>query len=74
MSTLIVRHVGDGDGGLFQVSRIRGTDLRTTESVAIPSPVGFPVEGRANSELMRDLRWYLERFLDYPFPPQTEIA
>ena len=74
MYTLIVRHVGGGDGGLFQVSRVRGTDLKTTESVVVPSPIGFPVQGRANSELMRDLCWYLERFLDYPFPPQTDIA
>jgi tetratricopeptide (TPR) repeat protein len=27
-----------------------------------------------NSHLMRELRWYLEVFLDYPFPPLTDRA
>ena len=49
-------------------------DGRSTDTVAIPSPVGFPVEGRPHSDLMRELRWYLETFLDYPFPPETEHA
>ncbi|QDV35081.1 tetratricopeptide repeat protein [Tautonia plasticadhaerens] len=72
MSTLIVRDVSEGDGHRFQV--IRDRDFKATNSASIPSPIGFPVEGRPNSELMRDLRWYLERFLDYPFPPQTDVA
>jgi hypothetical protein len=74
VNTLLVRHVGGADGGLFQVSRVRGADVKTSDSVAVPSPAGFPVEGRANSELMQDLRWYLERFLDFPFPPNTDVA
>ena len=32
------------------------------------------MEGRPNSDLMRELRWYLEEFLDYPFPPETDRA
>src|SRR5262245_27406242 len=74
MNTLIVRHVSEDNEGLFQVLRLRGVDIKATDSVAVPSPVGFPVQGRANSELMRDLRWYLERFLDYPFEPNTDTA
>jgi len=42
--------------------------------VEVAPPFGFPVEGRPNSHLMRELRWYLEDFLDYPFPPETEHA
>ena len=34
----------------------------------------FPVENRPNSDLMSELQWYLESFLDYPFPPETEHA
>jgi len=32
------------------------------------------VEGHPNSPLMRELRWYLEQFLDYPFHPETDHA
>ena len=72
MNTLLIRHVESGDPPKFQA--ICPQDARSTETVAIPSPVGFPVEGRPNSDLMRELRWYLEGFLDYPFPPETEHA
>ena len=72
MNTLLIRHVESGDPPKFQA--ICPQDARSTETVAIPSPVGFPVEGRPNSDLMRELRWYLEAFLDYPFPPETEHA
>jgi hypothetical protein len=33
-----------------------------------------PGRGRLDSNLSRELRWYLEEFLDYPFPPRTEVA
>ena len=72
MNTLLIRHVESGDPPKFQA--ICPQDARSTETVAIPSPVGFPVEGRPNSDLMRELRWYLEGFLDYPFSPETEHA
>ncbi len=32
------------------------------------------MEGRPNSNLMEELRWYLEKFLEYPFPPETDHA
>src|SRR5947209_533106 len=35
---------------------------------------GYPVEGRPDSDLMRELRGYLESFLNYPFPPETDHA
>jgi hypothetical protein len=72
MKTLIIRHVESGDPPRFQA--IVAADGRSTETVAIPSPIGFPVEGRPNSDLMRELRWYLETFLEYPFPPETDHA
>ena len=74
MIIIIIRHVAGGERGGFQVQRVQKDDVKSTESVEIVSPVGFPVEGRSNSELMTDLRWYLERFLDFPFSPQTDIA
>jgi tetratricopeptide (TPR) repeat protein len=52
----------------------RFPEPRSLAPVAIPSPYGFPVEGLPNSNLMRELRWYLEKFLDYPFHPDTVHA
>jgi hypothetical protein len=72
MNTLLIRHVESGDPPKFQA--ICPQDSRSSETTAIPSPVGYPVEGRPNSDLMRELRWYLEDFLDYPFSPVTEHA
>jgi hypothetical protein len=72
MSTLRIQHVaGDGEPR-FQLLRVK--DAKTAASVAIRPPVGFPVEGRPDSDLVRELRWYLEDFLGYPFPPEIEHA
>jgi tetratricopeptide (TPR) repeat protein len=72
MSTLVIQHVGGSQPAEFQVVRL--ADGRSIGPVGVPSPVGFPVEGRPQSGLMRELRWYLEEFLDYPFPPETDHA
>jgi len=69
--TLIIRHVGDTDNGAcFRVERL--ADGKQGDTAAIVEPA--TVASRPNSNLSRDLRWYLERFLDYPFPPDTEVA
>ncbi|HEX8201566.1 MAG TPA: CHAT domain-containing protein, partial [Isosphaeraceae bacterium] len=68
-ATLLIRHLPDGR---FQVVRLH--DGKATEPASVVSPVGFAVEGRPDSDLMRELRWYLETFLDYPFPPETDHA
>ena len=74
MNVIIIRHVAGGERGGFQVQRVQKDDVKSAESVEVVSPVDFPVEGRSKSELMAELRWYLEQFLDYPFPPQTDVA
>jgi hypothetical protein len=71
-TTLLIRHIQHSDPASFQVVRLR--DGKTTEPVSPPSPHGFAVEGRPNSDLVHELQWYLEAFLDYPFPPETEHA
>jgi hypothetical protein len=71
MPTLLLRHVPDSDPPRFYVERAGG---KSTPSVAVASPVGFPVAGRTKSDLWRELRWYLEEFLGYPFSPETEHA
>ena len=72
MSTLTVRHVADSDPARFHVLRHDGKS--TKDPATVLSPIGFPVEGRPDGDLMRELRWYLEQFLGYPFHPETEHA
>jgi hypothetical protein len=72
MNALVVSHVHDSDPAQFEVVRLR--DGKRSATVELPSPYQFPVAGRANNHLMSALAWYLERFLDYPFPPRTEQA
>jgi tetratricopeptide (TPR) repeat protein len=71
-SVLVVRHQPGSDPPSFEVVRLR--DGKASQPAVLPSPFGFPVEGRPNSDLMRELQWYLEIFLDYPFPPETDHA
>lgn len=71
MPILLIRHVPGSQPAQFFVERPGG---RSTPHAEVPSPVGFPVEGRTKSDLVHELRWYLEEFLDYPFSPETEHA
>ena len=70
MTTLTIRHEADSDPVRFSV--LRGSDQKASDAVEVASPRGFAVEGRPHSDLLHELRWYLERFLEYPFPPETE--
>src|SRR5947209_20193206 len=67
--TLAVEHVEGSTPPAFKLTRL--SDGKWLPAVALPSPYDFPVEGRPNSHLMRELRWYLENFLEYPFHPET---
>lgn len=69
---LRVRHDPNSDPPQFEVED--PDSGRRTPKAAVPSPAGFPVEGRPASDLLAELRWYLETFLDYPFPPETDHA
>jgi hypothetical protein len=71
-TTLVIRHLPGSGLASFQVVRLR--DGKTADTVSPPSHQGFPVEGRPNSDLLRELQRYLETFLDYPFPPETDHA
>jgi tetratricopeptide (TPR) repeat protein len=70
LSACVVEHVG-GPSETFVVRRA-GQPVST--SVLVPSPYTWSVPGRSDGSLMTELRWYLEHFLDYPFPPETERA
>ena len=72
MSILRIEHIANEDEARFQVVRVK--DNKRAPGVVVKPPVGYPVEGRPNSDLVQELRWYLEKFLDYPFSPETEHA
>src|SRR5262249_45911063 len=67
---LVIQQVSEE--GTFQVTRAE--PFKTSSPVKVPSPYSWPVEGRPTSNLMVELQWYLERFLEYPFPPETDHA
>jgi tetratricopeptide (TPR) repeat protein len=71
-ATLAIAHVESSSPPAFTLTRL--PDAKSAAPVAIPAPYEFPVEGQPNSNLMRELRWYLERFLDYPFDPEIAHA
>ena len=72
MNTLIITHVNDSDPPSFRVLRM--SEGKLSESAIITPPLGYPVEGGGETDLMAELRWYLEHFLDYPFHPSTDRA
>ena len=69
---LAIEHVDGSSPAAFKLTRL--ADGKSLNAVEIGSPYEFQVEGHPNSNLMRELRWYLEQFLDYPFHPETDHA
>jgi tetratricopeptide (TPR) repeat protein len=61
-----------GSGPRFVLTR--ATDHTDAGPVEVPPPRGYPVEGQGQHDLMHELRWYLETYLDYPFEPWTTRA
>jgi hypothetical protein len=68
IATLAIAHREGSSPSVFTLNRLR--DGESIPPVTIPSPYAFPVHGRPNSKLMQELRWYLEDFLRFPFPPE----
>ncbi len=69
---LEIRHSPEHGPHAFRV--VGSPDEQQGPVVEIASPFTHPVAGLPESNLMRELRWYLEDFLDYPFPPETVRA
>ena len=65
-STIVIRHLAHLQPHQFEVQRL-GDGLRTE-----PVKVASPREGEI--DLLAELRWYLEDFLEYPYPPETDRA
>lgn len=72
-SYLQISHIGyQDDQSQFVVTRLG--DGKHSSPVTLTPPEQTAVKGRPNSNLQQDLRWYLEKFLDYPFDPETFTA
>jgi tetratricopeptide (TPR) repeat protein len=71
MNSLIIAQVGN-EPARFEVVRER--DGERAPAIEVPSPYRFEVRNRPADHLMSCLRWYFEKFLEYPFPPRTEQA
>src|ERR1035438_535641 len=71
-ATLAIAHVETSSPPAFILTRL--SDGKSAAPVTISSPYQFPVESQPNSNLMDQLRWYLEHFLDYPFDPEIGHA
>lgn len=72
-TTLTIRHQSDQNGHPeFVVMRL--SDGKTSEPVSLTSPDKITLPSRELGNLASDLRWYLERFFDYPFEPNTHLA
>ena len=69
-AALAIEHVERSSPPVFKLTRY--PDGKSAAPVTILSPYEFAVEGQPNSNLMRELRWYLEHFLDYPFHPERK--
>ena len=72
MADLIITHVPDGAALRFEVMRQR--DSKRAGPFELASPYNSSVKDCPDDNLMSQLGWYLDHFLEYPFPPRTEQA
>ncbi|MEM8558768.1 MAG: tetratricopeptide repeat protein [Bacteroidota bacterium] len=70
MARLIIRHLPESEPAGFLVLADDGRSTRKPATVTPPEAISLP----GDRDLSEELRWYLERFLDYPFDPATEKA
>ena len=73
MGILIIEHVPESDPAAFRVVRCDPPQI-SPDVTAITAPERFGADQMPGTDLRRELRWYLERFLEYPFPPNTDRA
>jgi tetratricopeptide (TPR) repeat protein len=73
MRVLIIEHVPESNPAAFRVVRCDPPQI-SPDVVPIAAPEQFGADQLPGTDLRRELRWYLERFLDYPFPPNTDRA
>jgi tetratricopeptide (TPR) repeat protein len=69
---LSITQVPDSEGLKFQAVNI--TTMQFGGAVRIPSPYEWPVSGAGIENLMVQLRWLLEVYLEHPFEPNITRA
>lgn len=78
MSVLHVCHVPESNPAAFEIragsSSITDASGRELEPVSIPAPDDVRVVDDSDLTLARELRWYLEEYLSYPFSPNDTRA
>src|SRR5258708_8392162 len=72
LEVLVITHGEASIPPKFTLTRL--PDGKSLTPVPVASPYNFLVEAQPNSNLMREMHWYLEHFLDYPFHPETVHA
>jgi len=70
---LLIQHLPDTRPTSFQVVRLPD-GKRAPAPFTLVSPSEVLVPGRPDSNLLKELAWYLEQFLQYPFAPETDRA
>ena len=77
-STLRIEHVEDSDPVAFTVGEgttpITGADGRPLPDATIPAPDAMSVTKGSQRTLSGEVRWYLEKYLTYPFDPNDKRA
>ena len=68
VSQLIISQVSGGDQPEFVITNANGD---ASQAIRITSPYDYVVPNAGGASLISELRWSLERFLQYPFPPDT---
>ena len=58
--TIAIEQIDAPSPVTFKLTRL--ADGKSLDPVSVASPYSFPVEGQSNSNLMHELRWYLEDF------------
>lgn len=71
MNQLVIQHNVDGS---FNVIRFTPEFKSVPSSGPIVAPTEFPAGGTEGANLASELRWLLEKFLDWPFDPRTQQA
>ena len=68
MAQLVIRQETDAAELRFAVHRIGEGRNKAAPAIKLTDPLSLPLDG-TESRLSSELAWYLESYLDYPFPP-----
>jgi tetratricopeptide (TPR) repeat protein len=70
---LQISHI-DNQNGLPQFEVVRLSDGKRSKPVPLVSPKNIQVQGHGEKKLLKELRWYLEKYLEMPIGAYSELA